>query len=69
MTGDFASAALALCPLAARALGWRPRDFWEATPAELATALGEPNGAAPGDVTAGIDRQTLEKLMEHDHER
>lgn len=33
-------AALRLCGLAARQLGWRPRDFWAATPAELAAALG-----------------------------
>ncbi len=65
MTDDFASAALALCPVAARVLGWRPQEFWDATPAELAAAL----GLLAGNNTAGIDRQTLEKLMEHDHER
>jgi hypothetical protein len=26
--------------LAARVLGWRPGEFWAATPAELASALG-----------------------------
>ncbi|WP_395392241.1 phage tail assembly chaperone [Novosphingobium sp. BL-8A] len=65
MTGSFAGAALALCPVAARVLGWRPQEFWNATPAELAAALGLP---ADG-TSAGIDRQMLEKMMEHDHER
>ncbi|MFD2135267.1 phage tail assembly chaperone [Novosphingobium resinovorum] len=36
----FAAAALALCGLSARTLGWRPAEFWAATPAELAAALG-----------------------------
>lgn len=62
----FAPAALALCAIAARALGWRPSEFWAATPAELAAALGlcPADGADPG-----IDRQTLQRLMEHDHGR
>ena len=48
--------------LAARLLGWRPDEFWSATPAELAGAL------AP---IAGPDeplvRADLERLMERDH--
>lgn len=55
--------ALALCALAARALGWRPHEFWSATPAELAAALGL---SAPPAVP-GIDRQTLQRLMETDN--
>ena len=30
-----------LSGLAARMLGWRPEEFWRATPAEMAAALGE----------------------------
>nr|WP_083850725.1 phage tail assembly chaperone [Novosphingobium sp. Rr 2-17] len=52
--------------MAARTLGWRPHDFWSATPAELAAALGL---SASGGATEGFDRQTLQRLMEHDHER
>lgn len=63
--GRFASAALALCSLAARTLGWRPGEFWEATPAELAAAL----GLLTVTDAPGIDRETLQKLMENDHER
>lgn len=58
----FSSHALALCSLAARTLGWRPHEFWSATPAELAAALGL--CASP---STGIDRETLQRLMEHDH--
>ena len=32
--------ATGLAGLASRLLGWRPDEFWGATPAELATALG-----------------------------
>jgi len=35
----FGEAAARLCGAAALLLGWRPAEFWEATPAELATAL------------------------------
>ena len=31
--------AVALAGLAARLLGWRPDEFWRATPAELAAVL------------------------------
>lgn len=65
MNDTFASAALALCPLAARMLGWRPQHFWDATPAELAAALGLLTAGAAD----GLDRAMLEKLMENDHER
>lgn len=61
----FAPAALGLCTLAAQALGWRPSEFWVATPAELAAALGLSTITAP----PGLDRALLEKLMEHDNER
>ncbi|MFD2577894.1 phage tail assembly chaperone [Novosphingobium colocasiae] len=49
-----ADQALALCGLAARVLLWRPDEFWNATPAELAAALGMNGGAeaAPPHSTA-----------------
>jgi len=62
----FGSAALRLGGLAARALGWRPAEFWAATPAELAAALGVTSELEPG---TGLDRQTLQRLMDTDHER
>jgi uncharacterized phage protein (TIGR02216 family) len=52
----FGEAAQRLCGLAAQMLGWRPGEFWEATPAELATALDLPVAEAP-------DRDVLEELL------
>lgn len=44
----FGKAAARLAGLAAQALGWRPAEFWAATPAELALSLGVPDpDAAP----------------------
>lgn len=61
MSGTFGAAATRLAGLAARALGWRPAEFWNATPAELVAALAEPAMAF-----APVDRATLDRLMEHD---
>ena len=47
---------------AALLLGWTPDTFWAATPEELATiltALRAPDGE-------GVDRGTIDRLMEHD---
>ncbi|WP_238252337.1 phage tail assembly chaperone [Methylobacterium persicinum] len=38
-------------------LGWRPRDFWAATPRELAAALGRPR-ASPA-----LSRSDFERLL------
>lgn len=40
MTQRFAHGAALYAGLAAQRLGWRPRTFWAATPAELALSLG-----------------------------
>ena len=56
----FAAGALRLAGLTARTLGWRPDDFWNATPAELAAILAP---EANGDVTP-LGREELERLME-----
>ena len=37
--GLFGACAVRLCGAASLLLGWRPAEFWDATPAELATAL------------------------------
>ena len=62
MIGTFGAAALGLSGLAARLLGWRPADFWAATPAELAAALVPPAGKF-----TQLDRSELERMMELDH--
>jgi hypothetical protein len=63
MNGSFGERANALYGIAARMLGWRPGDFWAATPAELAAALSPPHPAA----AEGLDRSELERMMEADN--
>ena len=51
MYGRFGEAASRLSGIAAMLLGWRPDEFWAATPAELAVALEQPSvGAEPPDL-------------------
>lgn len=61
MNRSFGPAALALYGFAARLLGWKPADFWAATPAELITAL------APPGTPAALARADLERMMEQEH--
>jgi uncharacterized phage protein (TIGR02216 family) len=56
---EFAVAAKQLAGLAGALLGWRPDDFWKATPAELAAVL----GALPGE-GEGAGPVDLDRLME-----
>ena len=58
----FGASALRLCAIAARALGWRPADFWNATPAELMAIL-----APPGAASVTLSRDDLTRMMEQDH--
>ncbi|MEO0030789.1 MAG: hypothetical protein RIS94_547 [Pseudomonadota bacterium] len=44
-------------------LGWSAEMFWKATPEELATIL---SAAAPAAAGGGIDRRTLDAMMEQD---
>lgn len=64
MADTFASSARQLAGAAGRLLFWPPDWFWQATPAELAVIL-----FADGEASAsGIDRQTIEKLMERERD-
>ena len=54
----FGEAAARLSGAAAALLGWRPDEFWNATPAELALALDPPGGEA----AEAPDRDTIEDL-------
>ncbi|MBD3734702.1 MAG: phage tail assembly chaperone [Sphingopyxis sp.] len=45
----------------ARALGWRPDEFWAATPADVAAVLG---GWRDWGVEAAVDRMGLAAMME-----
>jgi hypothetical protein len=57
---EFMVAARRAARVAAALLGWRPADFWDATPADLRTALGldEPGDGAPA--TSELLRQLME---------
>ncbi len=56
----FSDSAVKLAGLAGALLGWRPDEFWKATPAELATVL----RAMAGDEAAPASAEDLERLME-----
>lgn len=60
----FGPGAARLAGLAGRLLGWRPQEFWQATPAELAAILAPPAAAAGRP----LDRSELNRLMERDHD-
>ena len=62
--GVFGPGARRLAGVVGRLLGWRPDEFWAATPAELA-AIFAPEQAA----IAPLSRAELTRLMEHDHEQ
>lgn len=62
MAATFAVAARLAARLAALELGWRPDDFWTATPQDLVTALGLDLTA--DDAPAPIDGALLARMME-----
>jgi len=61
VTGRFGPGALRLSGLAAQLLGWRPAEFWAATPVELAAILSPalPHGT-------GMTRTDLARMMERE---
>lgn len=67
MSEAFGPGAARLAGWAARQLGWRPAEFWAATPAELAAVLaGDPGGG--GTPATPLNRADLSRMMEHDHD-
>jgi len=54
----FGERAVELAGFASSLLGWRPAEFWTATPAELATALGVDSKAGEP-----VDRAAMERLL------
>jgi uncharacterized phage protein (TIGR02216 family) len=55
----FSESAARLAGLAGALLGWRPEEFWRATPAELGAVL----GAMVGEESAPAGRAELDRLM------
>lgn len=62
MSDLLAQAVPVLAHAASRTLGWRPDEFWTATPAELVMALVEPGTTA----TAPLTRDDILELIERD---
>jgi len=61
MSGRFGDAARRAAHASAVLLGWRPAEFWVATPAELRTCLGQDAHAdAAGD--AGLLARMMERF-------
>lgn len=60
---SFAAAAEELAAVAAICLGWRPDDFWRATPAELLSILRVWSAREPEGAPA-MDAATLARLKE-----
>jgi hypothetical protein len=60
MSGSYSESAARLAGLACAALGWRPDEFWRATPMELATVL----SALTSDVPPAAGADDLARLME-----
>ncbi|WP_298470320.1 phage tail assembly chaperone [uncultured Erythrobacter sp.] len=63
MNEVFGQAAQKWWSLSARLLGWRPNDFWQATPAELIASLRDPTET---DDAAGPSRERIAQMMERD---
>lgn len=58
----FARHAAASFACAAQLLGWRPHEFWAATPRELAAAFADPAGPQAAPPT----RDWIAQMMERD---
>ncbi len=58
---NLSGGALYLLGLMARVAGWRPDEFWAATPADVRSALG---GWVEGGAEASLDGAVLAAMME-----
>lgn len=59
--GNFSAGAGRLAGVAAWLLGWRPDEFWRATPDELAAVMAAVRGDAGG--VEGVDGAELARLQ------
>lgn len=60
----FSDCARRLAGIAGAALGWRPEEFWRATPAELAAVIEAFAGAAHSEEPASrADLEGLERMF------
>lgn len=63
MSETFGETAGHMVSLAAKLLGWRPGEFWDSTPAELAAALRDPSDIS---AASGPSRDQIAQMMERD---
>ena len=63
--GRFGPIAARLAGQACLLIGWRPAQFWDATPAELASVLA---AAVPEMGGSGIDRATFNAMLEREND-
>ena len=63
MSDRFATAAARLAGIAGAVLGWRPEEFWRATPEELGVIFAALSGEA-GGVEPPLDREMLTRMQE-----
>lgn len=61
--GEFGAAACAMMGLMARLFGWRPDEFWRATPEEVAGLLMS-MAVVNAPVVGGVARAELRQMME-----
>jgi uncharacterized phage protein (TIGR02216 family) len=62
VTGDrLGSAAVTLAGVMARVAGWRPGEFWAATPADVRAVLA---GWVEADAAGSLDSAALAAMME-----
>lgn len=59
----FGEGAARLAGLSGVLLGWRPDEFWRATPAELATVLRAMTAQAEGPVAGAEDIARLKEIF------
>lgn len=59
--GEFAAAAVRLAGFAGVVLGWRPGEFWAATPAELSAVVKALRGDEEG--LGGDDVERLKRML------
>ena len=58
----FSDSAARLAGLAGALLGWRPEEFWRATPAELAGVLAAFAGG-DGETAGAVDLEQLKEMF------
>lgn len=63
MSETFAAAAGRIAGIAGAVLGWRPDEFWQATPAELATVLAALAGGGDAPPPGASDRARLMEMF------